>query len=115
MCVLCRTQREFSFAFMNKYSSIFFQEYKMIQGKEEKKSFHPQSDNILYFFVYFLSPMHFQIIHTFLPHYAQSSKISVLCMDKRGSKACQIHFKRLSSCSYHYMKLETAVFSAFPS
>lgn len=76
---------------------------------------HPLSDNVLCFFVYFLSPMHFQIIHTFLPHYAQSSQISVLCMDKRGSKACQIHFKRLSSCSYHYMKLKTAMFSTFPS
>lgn len=64
-------------------------------------------------FLYLLSViLPFHINHTFPPHYAQSSQISVLCVAKKGSKTCQIHFTRLSSC---FLSQYEVMFSAFPS
>lgn len=77
----------------------------VLHWKGDRKSFHKVT-MFCPFLIYFLSPMPFHINHTFSLHDARSSQISVLSVDKNGSKTCQIHFTRLSSCSYHNMKLK---------
>lgn len=80
----------------------------MTQVKEEKKSVHPLSASVLCFFVFYLSPMNFHTFHTFSTHNAQSAQMSVLCVDKSGSEAFQIHFKRLSSTALSLYEVKSS-------
>lgn len=96
----CRTHTYISFwVTIHRKSDM---KYKMTHNK---KSLHSLTNSVQCFFVFHMSTMPFHIFHTFSLHYAQSALMSVLCMDKSGSKAFKIILKGFHLLPYHYMKL----------
>ena len=117
MCIHCffsKVERVWKSGKICSHSSGIILEYKRYEARRKVNRLIPVT--VLCGPLFFdLSPMHFHIFHTFSKHYAQNPQMLALCMVKGGSKASQIHFKRLSSPSLSlYEVKKSAVFNAFP-